>query len=297
LLCKFEPELQQELFAEGSIPLAPAPLAPLGKSVPCEGGYRVTGRWEWATGVMHANWAIVSCIEPGAMGPRFCVVPVGNLIIEDNWHVAGMAATGSNAIRLEDVFVPAHRTMAAVVLKFGQAPGEAIHDFETLNYSIGATLALVASTPALGAAEAAVKAYRLRMSEKLMAYSGNKQGDMPVTHLRMGEALAGVRQAQLVWRQAIADLEEIGPMGLQAPIQKLVDIRLAAADVVRLANQIVNGVATAAGASSGYTHAPLQRHLRDVQMIRGHVVFDWDRTAQLAGRVALGFEPEPSDLL
>ena len=43
--------------------------------------------------------------------------------------------------------------------------------------------------------------------------------------------------------------------------------------------------------------APLQRHLRDVQVIRGHVMYDWDRTCVLAGKVELGFATGPADLI
>jgi alkylation response protein AidB-like acyl-CoA dehydrogenase len=135
------------------------------------------------------------------------------------------------------------------------------------------------------------------MKEKLQAYSGMKQGDLPVTHLRLGEALATVRAAKLVWEDAIRTLEAIGPLGNQAPIDAIARIRLAAADVVRLANIVVNTLAAAAGASSGYLSSPLQRALRDVQMMRGHVMYDWDRTAQIAGKLALGIEHTTADLL
>ncbi len=64
-----------------------------------------------------------------------------------------------------------------------------------------------------------------------------------------------------------------------------------------MANVAVNSLAGAAGASSGFLTSPLQRHLRDVQMMRGHVVFDWDRAAQIGGRIALGLEPTLADLL
>jgi 3-hydroxy-9,10-secoandrosta-1,3,5(10)-triene-9,17-dione monooxygenase len=106
-----------------------------------------------------------------------------------------------------------------------------------------------------------------------------------------------VRAACLVWQDAIHNLARIGPQGAAAAIEDLAAIRLAAADVVRLANQAANGLAAAAGASSGFLSSPLQRHLRDLQMIRGHVIFDWDRAAQIGGKVALGIEPSPADLL
>ena len=69
------------------------------------------------------------------------------------------------------------------------------------------------------------------------------------------------------------------------------------AHVVRLAHQAIDTQCDAAGASSGFLSSPLQRARRDVSMIRGHVMFDWDLTAQIGGKVALGFEPSPANLL
>jgi hypothetical protein len=92
-------------------------------------------------------------------------------------------------------------------------------------------------------------------------------------------------------------LVEIGPSGSAAPLEALAEIRLACAHVVRLANTAVNTLGAAAGASAGYTSSPLQRQLRDLQMIRGHVVYDWDRAAQIAGKLALGLPPLPTDML
>jgi hypothetical protein len=59
----------------------------------------------------------------------------------------------------------------------------------------------------------------------------------------------------------------------------------------------VDGLAAAAGASAAFLTSPLQRHLRDLQMMRGHVMFDWDRAAQITGKMALGVAPVPADML
>lgn len=296
LLCRFEPRLQEELFAAGPAPRVPAPLAPTGHAKPTDGGFRVRGRWEWATGVMHADWVMVTALDPGS-GPRFCVLPRAEVEVEDVWHVSGMAATGSNRIVIDDVFVPAHRTLEIWRIKAGQTPGEAFHPDTTVHWPLGPVLALTAATPALGAAEDALAVFTARMREKLQAYSGQPQAEVPATHLRLGEALATVRAARLVWDDAIRRLARIGPLGAAAPIDELVAIRLAAAHVVRLANTAADGLAAAAGASAGFLSSPLQRHLRDLQMIRGHVVFDWDRAAQIGGKFALGIEPSPADLV
>lgn len=298
LLCKFEPTLQDELFAGGAIPLSPAPLAPTGKAEKVEGGYRITGRWEWASGVNHGDWVMVNCIEPGAMIPRFAVLPRADARVLDVWRVAGMAATGSNTVVVEDLFVPEHRTLQAHLLKLAASPGEALYPDSTVKYPMGPTLAIVACTPALGAAEGGLAAFTERMKAKIQAYSGGqKQSDAPGTHLRLGEALATVRAARLVWQDAIARLEREGQAGHETPIETLAAIRLASADVVRLANVALNTLGAAAGASAGFLDFPLQRHLRDVQMMRGHVVYDWDRAAMIAGKIELGVPPTPADLL
>lgn len=296
LLCKFEPDLQRELFVSGKIPLAPAPLAPTGKAVKVDDGYRISGRWEWATGVNHADWLMVHCIEEGG-GPRFCVLPIGAARVDDVWKTSGMVATGSNTVVVEDLFVPEHRTLSALLMKFATPPGEALHPGTNVNFPMSPALALVAATPALGAAEGALEVFTARMKAKTQAYSGARAGELPATHLRLGEALATVRAARLVWEDAIIRLELDGPLGNQTPVESLAHIRLASADIVRLANVAINTMSAAAGASSGFLTSPLQRQLRDVQMIRGHVIFDWDRAAQIGGKIALGIEPTPADLL
>jgi 3-hydroxy-9,10-secoandrosta-1,3,5(10)-triene-9,17-dione monooxygenase len=297
LLCRFHPRLQEELFAGGAIPMAPAPLAPTGRVEPAPGGYRLTGRWEWATGVMHADWVMVNAVEPGMPAPRFCVLPLSDVTVLDVWKTAGMCATGSNTVVVDDVFVPEYRTVEAWRIKLGQTVGETLHEGTSVTWPMSPVLALIAATPALGAAEAALEAFTARMREKLQAYSGAKVADLPMTHFRLGEGAATVRAARLIWEDAIATLERIGPLGAAAPVEDLVAIRLAAAHLVRLANEAVAALAGAAGASSGFLTSPLQRALRDLQMMRGHVVFDWDRSTQIAGRMALGIAPGPADLV
>src|SRR6185369_7494144 len=141
---------------------------------------------------------------------------------------AGMAATGSNTVVATDVFVPAHRTLDALRIKFMPSPGEALYPGLTVGYPMGATLAIVACTPALGAAEGGLAVFLARMKAKLVAYGGGlKAADSPATHLRLGEAMAAVRAARLVWADALARLEREGHLAHETPVETLADIRLA----------------------------------------------------------------------
>lgn len=298
MLGKFPAEAQAEFFRDGKMPLAPAPLAPTGTAERVDGGYRVTGRWEWATGINHADWVLVNAIETDTREPRFCAMRIGEVEVEDVWHTSGMASTGSNAVVVRGVVVPDHMTLPARQMAAGASPGEALHPGSTLGFPLRAGLALVAATPAVGAAEAALAWFTQRMKTKQQAFSGGaSQADVQTTHLRLGEALAEVRAMRLVWEDARAVLEREGPNGASASIPAQVALRLAAAQVVRQANHAIDIMAAAAGASASMLSAPLQRQLRDVQVIRGHVMYDWDRTCVLAGKVELGFPTGPADLI
>ncbi len=298
MLAKFPAEAQAEFFKDGRMPLAPAPLAPTGTATRVDGGYRVKGRWEWATAINHADWILVNGIDSETGEPRFCALPIGQTEVEDIWFMSGMAATGSNAVVVRDIFVPEHMTLPARQMAAGSSPGEALHPGSTLSYPLRAGLAMVAATPALGAAEAALLWFTERMKTKLQAFSGGvKQGEQQSIHLRLGEATADVSAARLAWDNARAVIEREGPNGAQASLDAQVALRLAGAQIVRLANSAVDTLAAVAGASASHVNAPLQRQLRDIQVMRGHVMFDWDRTCVLAGKVALGFPTTPADLI
>jgi len=95
----------ERVFAQDS-PLFAAVSAPTGQCRKVEGGYRVTGRWGYASGVDIAEWVVVVALSDEPPGPRFLILEREQVQIEDNWHVAALKGTGSAAISVEDEFVP-----------------------------------------------------------------------------------------------------------------------------------------------------------------------------------------------
>jgi len=300
LLGRLDPEVHPELFEDRGYALAPAPLNPSGTARPVDGGFRLNGRWEWATGVEHADWVLVHAIvdRPDELATVFLAVPRSETTVEDVWFTSGMRATGSNAVSIADVFVPANRTVSSTVVleRDGRFEG-ALADDPMAGYPIIPVLALVAAAPALGAAEAAVELFRRRLSERVLAYTlGDKQADQPASRVRLATALAEVRSARAVWEQALAALTAAVEGGSPTTAERM-DARLAAASTVRIARQAISTVCEGSGASIYAEGSPLQRLQRDVEVLKGHVIFDWDRCAELAGRIALGQEPSPLDMV
>ena len=99
-----------EIFGNGRIPTAATSSASRGKAVPVEGGYILTGRWPFASGVRHAEWMTAGATvqaDPDAEPVHISLVfPVSKGHIHDNWHVTGLEGSGSNDISATELFVP-----------------------------------------------------------------------------------------------------------------------------------------------------------------------------------------------
>lgn len=299
LVTRFPERFQQEVFgSRQGYAMMPAPLAPTGKLRAATGpdgepGWMVSGRWEWATGVRHADWVMVTGVEDraDALVARFAVLPIEDVEVQDVWYTSGMRATGSDTVVVDDVFVPDHRTLVSdQLLEAGEpADGDGL-----AHLSVMAVLALLAAAPAVGAAERAVEEYEKRLRTRVLAFSlGDKAAEQPVAQARLGTAIADVRAARAALEGGLDRLEMIA--GSTDPTAERIAVRLAAADAVRRSVAVIGDVCAGSGASVYKSGAVLQRLQRDVEVLKGHVMFDWDRTTELVGRVTLGLPLGPMD--
>ena len=209
MLALFGEQAQEEAFATRPF-LAPAPLAPTGRGVPVDGGIRLTGRWSWATGVMHGNWIIVGALcGPGRRASirHLPCCPIGDFAIEDVWHTDGMCATGSNDVVITDAFVPAHRLVRVTDIYNGTAPGAGLHDADTYRWPMVPALALLAAMPALGSAERATDIYAERLSQRVLAYEGVTQKDKPIAQAHLSEARVRLRALRGLLADTVGQIE------------------------------------------------------------------------------------------
>lgn len=293
LLSRFPAACHDDLFDAGLVPTAAAPLAPTGRLEVVADGYRVHGRWEWATAINESDWCIVHGFDEGVeLGTRFAVLPVADVTVEDTWHTSGMRATGSHTVVVDDVLVPAERTCSGDVLRTAVHPdGDRLGGLPLIP-----VLALAASASAVGAADAAVEAFRERLAGRVLAYSlGDRAADQPVMLARLA-AVTDQRDVALAgWRHAIDRLEAAAAGDAVDDLLRA-RTRLAAASAVRTARLVIGDVGEGAGASVYRSDHPIQRLQRDVETLKGHAVFDWDRTTELAGRVMMGQPLGPTDM-
>jgi alkylation response protein AidB-like acyl-CoA dehydrogenase len=199
-----------------------------------------------------------------------------------------MCATGSNDVVIEDAFVPEHRLVRVTDIYTGTAPGAALHDSPTYRWPLVPALALLAAMPALGSAERVIDLYTERLSERVLAYEGVKQKDKPIAQAHLGEAQVRVRALRAVLADTVDGLENAVAAGKPIAKTTRAQARLTAAHIVRESKEVIGLLLGASGAGAHFLGNPLQRAKRDVDVLAGHVIFDYDTSRELAGALAIG---------
>lgn len=290
----FTAEAREEFFADRPWVKAPASAIPAGTATSVDGGFVVEGRWRWSTGVMHADWVFVASIAKtpgGSPDPRLFAIPIGDVRVEDTWHVDGMAATGSNDVVVDKVFVPTHRSIRYAEFREGTTPGARDFGIGLYRMPMPPFLALTAALPALGAARSACHGFEDTLRKRFLAYELKMQQDKPAAHMRLGHGASLCRSAELLLDDVARRLEAAVETEGEIPLEERVALRMGAAHAVRQCKDAVRIVADGAGSGAHFLDQPLQRIARDIEVLSTHAIFDWDATTELNGRVRLGMKP------
>jgi alkylation response protein AidB-like acyl-CoA dehydrogenase len=295
LLALYNEAAQDDIFGRQPYIIAPGALAPNGMAKPVEGGYRLSGSWEWGTGVMHADWVMLGAIMPkeGSDTPTLgmFVIPRDEVEVIDTWHTAGMVGTGSNDIRAEDVFVPAHRTQDIMDLRDGCSPGSRLHESPLYAMPMLPVLGLTAAAPLVGGARKAVQLFQERLSERIVYGTGTRQGEKPAAQIRLGILDERMTMLEVMLKATAREVAAWGERREPCPDPERARLRLRIGLMAREARDIVRDAVEASGAHAHFLDNPLQRILRDVQTASCHTVFDLELAAEQYGRMLVGLEP------
>lgn len=294
MLAQFSKAAQDEIFGGGwPYVIAPGVTMPPGRAEPVEGGYRLTGRWRWGTGVMHADWILATGMVPGESPPRmlFFAFPAAEARVLDTWHMDGMAGTGSNDIVAHELFVPEHRVINMQHMREGRAPGALLHENPMYRMPMLPFLAITAAVPAVGAARAAVAAFRERLDVRIMHGTTTRQGEKPAAQMRLARAEMEVRSADILLRDAARQTMEIANQAAPSTAEQRIHVRLQVAWAMDACRRAIREVCEGAGSSAHALDNPLQRALRDVNVMASHVVYDMDLALELQGRALVGLPP------
>ena len=293
LVSLFPEAVQEEIFGKQPYVIAPACAMPPGSAVPVTGGYRVTGRWRYATGVMHADWAMGMAVDTtNPSDARWFLFPMADATVYDVWYMDGMAGTGSNDVAVEDVFVPADRALSFQQMGAGTTPGALLHDNPMYRVAITPFLAIASAIPIIGAAKGVVERFREDLPSRVSF--GIAQMDRPAVLMALGQAATDVELAEVSLRQSVRDLMRLAESDDRGDVGERARIRANVVNAVTLSRDCARRVVDALGTTVHRSDHPIQRAVRDINVATGHVIHDRTAAMELRGRVMLGLPPQPT---
>lgn len=267
--------------------------APRGAARRVDGGYRVSGRWSFCSGITHSDYLFGGCVVDGdADGrgtPRVLGLPVGELEIVDTWQTSGLRATGSHDAIADDVFVPEHRSLWLLDAPTSDA---ALYRFPILGF-----FALSIAAAALGNARGAMDDLKELAADKVGLGSTRTLAQRPSTWSVVAENEASLRAARAFYYQAVDDAWRAAqaPSGEPVSVALRTALRLAATHATRTAADVVRAMYDLGGGSAIYDDAPLQRRFRDAHAATAHFQVN-AATWELCGRLLLDQPTDPTML-
>ena len=246
--------------------------APTAKAIVVPGGYRVTGRQGFSTGCRHASWVASHAqiiengqprLENGQPLSLYLFVPVAQAELLDTWRVRGMRGTGTHHFAVNDVFVPAERSVHPASAPLVE-PGPLYRIPRTLLFASGD------AAVSLGLARTCLATFAELAGAKTPRAMQAMLRDQSIVQCAVGHAEANLRSARAFLFEAVREIWAAATAGAVS-LDHRAAMRLAATHSIRLAAQIVDTAYNAAGATAIYEDHPLQRHFQDVHVITQHL--------------------------
>lgn len=256
---------------------------PAGSITPVDDGYRVTGRWGFASGCEHADVLYGNCMEgivDGAPRMRIAVFSPDQVEIEDTWRVSGLCGTGSHHIRVTDVWVPAERTLDPL-------SAEPCLDEPAVRLPIPAAIAPFLAAVAVGTAQGALNDVVELASHKVPLLAGGPLAASPQFQWELATAGTELRAARAVIYESAESLWSTAVAGEEPTLVQRAEARAAAVWATARAAAVVDAAYRCGGGSSLYADSPLQRRLRDVHAVTQHFLVRQD-TMITVGAVLAG---------
>jgi alkylation response protein AidB-like acyl-CoA dehydrogenase len=275
------------VFEAGPDVIVAGAFNPAGSITPINGGYRVEGRWGFASGCEHADWIYGNCVE-GVVGGhptlRAALFTPDDVVIEDTWTATGMCATASHHFRVDDLSVPADRT-------FVPLEGDSCIDEPIARIHTPALVSLVVASVALGIARGALDDVLALAGTKVPLLAASPLATNPLFQHEVAVVDTELRASRCLLHATAEELWAAGVDGRPSSRDALARTRAAAAWAADRATHVVDTAHRFGGGTAVYADSPLQRRVRDIHTLTQHFIVRPD-TLTTAGAVLVGQEPD-----
>jgi alkylation response protein AidB-like acyl-CoA dehydrogenase len=288
----------REIYASGPDELLGGVFAPWGTATPVPAGYRVGGRWPFASSCERCSWLMGGCavveggtprvLPSGLPESRMMIFPASEVSILDTWSSSGLRGTGSHDIEVSELLVPESRSVSLTSDR-PREPGP------LYSFPVFGLLALGVASVGLGIARSAIDELVALAARKTPAFSRGRLSGRPATQTAVSQAEGTLRSARAFLVEAVDAAWEAAASSGAIPIAQRALLRLAATSAARGAARAVDLMYDAGGGSSVYARSLLQRCFRDAHVVTQHAAVA-PATLELVGRVLLSLETDTSML-
>ncbi|TCK65815.1 acyl-CoA dehydrogenase family protein [Curtobacterium sp. PhB136] len=265
---------------------------PAGTAVPIDGGWRLTGRWGWMSGINHAPWTLLGFLDDaGAAGPerRMALVSTASLEVEHTWAVAGMRGTGSDTAITDGIDIHEDQTISLEAMAAGEY--RLLHpDQPRVIFHLSINLPLAGTVIGIAAAVLDAVIGRVRSGQRSSSPQHHLVAESPSHQLAIADAATRIDAARLLLRRAAADVDEAAAGGRLPEPRIRTRIRADVAFAVRTARQAVADLLDMAGSSSFADESTMQRAWRDIETASRHAAFSARTNQELHGAALLGVD-------
>ncbi len=291
-LALFAPEAQDDVWAKDPTTLISSSYMPKAQVTPVDGGYRISGRWGFSSGVDHCEWAFLGGLvpDPETGVPDFWtfLVPREDFIIHHCWNTIGLAGTGSHDVEVKDAFVPAHRTHRSKDGFAATNPGAKSNPGWLYKLPFGQVFVRAVSSSSIGALQGALDFFIENGAKRKSNNSGASSASDPDVLVLIAEVQAAIDEMKCVLMRNFAVLNEFARAGQQADIDTRLRFRFQSAQIAGRCGELITRMYHLGGADGISRGNVIARTFCDIHTGRTHVANNPNAVGRNIGNVVLG---------
>ena len=288
-VARFGAEAQEEFFSQNPEPVVSTGSAGGGKLVSDGDGFILNGRWGFVSGVDHADATMVIATQGDEkIFTHFVLLYPSDWINEKNWKSEGLRGTGSHHIRVENVKIPAHRMIQRDEMLHPDPPGSSLHESYIYKVRTSAYQKSWFAGILAGTAMGAIEEYANNTRNRKGALFGESIVDQVPVQVRLGETVAEVNAANLLFESFCRMLHDRGSCGKEISGEDLLSTKRDITFASRLCLKAAERLSGMMGVSAQTGRNPVQRHYRDCRTVSTHIELQWDHSMAPTGKHMLG---------
>lgn len=289
-----DPAAARQIFADPRTVVAWGPPN-ASRASAVAGGYRVSGRWDFASGCRQANWMGAHCQVAEADGSlrlnrfgrptvRTLLFPADKATLIDTWNTIGLRGTASDSYSVEDLFVPEMFSCTREDPALRREPGP-LYAFTMQGlYAVGVAGVALGIARAMLAAFVDLAGNKAPRSLGRLADTASVQGDVARAEVRLGAARAYLLETLA---SIYARADEMEPIGIADRAQ----VRLACTNAIHGAIEVADFTYKAAGVDAIFPGSPFERRFRDMHTLSQQIQARGAHF-EAVGQILLGARPD-----